>query len=281
MSRAAGSRRPVPRRGRVLLWLAPAGAVLLLAVVGPLLPTARQSGAVPFAAPGDPGAGGAVLGTDVLGRDVLAQVLDGGRAVVVLPLLAALLACALGTAAGLLLGWFDGRGSRATTRGLELLLGLPPVLVLLTVLYGLGTGPWQMLALVIATALPFTARLVAAAVRPLRQAGFVEAALAMGDPPRVVLRREVLPLVVPTLAADLGLRVAGSVYLVAAAAVLGFGSAPPATDWATQIQQNLEGAMLNPWATVVPVALIAVFAISVNLGLDALSHRLGAGQEAT
>lgn len=267
--------------GPALLWLTPALGVTVLALVGPFVaghPAGSSVGA-PFASPGDPLAAGAALGTDALGRDVLSQVLHGGRAIVLLPVAAALVATAVGTAGGLLLGWYGGAAVRGVTRALELLLALPPVVVLLTVLHIAGRGLAAMTAIVVLVGVPFTTRVVAAATAPLRHAGYVEAALALGDPAPVVLSREVLPVVLPTVLTDAGLRVVSAVYLVSAAGVLGFGSAPPATDWATQLQQNLEGAGLNPWPTVVPALLIATFAISVNLGLDRLAGRFGAGHD--
>jgi peptide/nickel transport system permease protein len=268
----------VSRLGRAVapgLWFAPAAVVVLIAVAGPLLAPHQPGTSIgaPLAGPADPLAAGAPWGTDLLGRDVFSQVLHGGRPVVLLPVLAAVLATAGGTAAGLLLGWFGGIAVRGVTRALELLLVLPPVVVLLTMLHATGGGPVALTLLVVLLGVPFTARVVAAATAPLRRAGYVEAALALGDTVPTVLRREVLPVLLPTVLTDLGLRVVSAVYLVSAAGVLGFGSSPPATDWATQLQQNLEGAGLNPLATVVPTVLIAGFCISVSLGLDRVAGR--------
>jgi peptide/nickel transport system permease protein len=259
-------------------WFSPAAVITVLAVVGPFLAPhpAGVSSAAPFAAPGDPLAPQAPWGTDALGRDVLSQVLHGGRSLVLLPVGAALAATTLGTAAGLWLGWHGGIAVRGALRALDLLLALPPVLVLLTVLHTTGWGTLQLVTLAVLVGVPFTTRVVSAATAPLRRAGYVEAALALGDPVPTVLRREVLPVLLPTVLTDLGLRIVSAVYLVAAASVLGFGNPPPATDWATQLQQNLEGAELNPWATVVPAVLIAGFCVSVNLGLDRLAASYGA-----
>lgn len=265
--------------GPVLLWLSPALAIVIVAIVGPIVAPnpVGQSVAAPFAPPGSPLAQGTLLGTDKLGRDVLSQVLHGGRTMVLFPVAAALLATLVGAALGLLLGWFDNVVSRAATRLSELLLAVPPVIILLTVLHSAGRGPLPLALMIVVMGAPFTTRVVATAARPLRSAGYVEAALAMGDPVRRVLAREVLPVLGPVVLTDLGLRIVASVYVIAAASVLGFGAPPPATDWATQMQQNLDGAGLNPWGSLLPALLVAVFAICANLGLDRLAMRFGAG----
>lgn len=105
-------------------------------------------------------------------------------------------------------------------------------------------------------------------------AGYVEHAVALGERPLSVVWRELVPNVAGPLLADAGLRLIGGIYLVASASFLGFGAAPPATDWAQMISENVAGAVLNPWSVVLPAVLIAVLAISVDLLADRFERRI-------
>jgi peptide/nickel transport system ATP-binding protein len=111
---------------------------------------------------------------------------------------------------------------------------------------------------------PMSARVIHATARPLRRAGFVEAAVAHGESPV----RELLPAVAGTVLADLGLRIVTALQLAVAVTVLGFGPPPPAADWAAMLRENLPGVDLNPWSVLAPAGALAVLAVAVTLTLD-------------
>jgi peptide/nickel transport system permease protein len=71
-----------------------------------------------------------------------------------------------------------------------------------------------------------------------------------------------------TLAADLGTRMTGALYLVAAASFLGIGVAPDAADWAVMVDRNRGGLFLQPWAVVIPALLIVALSVGLNLTFD-------------
>lgn len=71
-----------------------------------------------------------------------------------------------------------------------------------------------------------------------------------------------------TLAADLGVRLTGALYLVASASFLGVGVAPDAADWAVMVDRNRVGLFLQPWAVVVPALLIVALSVGLNLVFD-------------
>lgn len=258
------------RRAGVAVLLAPGALVFVLAMAGPWLAgePARSQG-IPFAPPGP----GHPLGLWRNGWDVLDGVLAGGRPVVVLPLVAAATASAVGAAIGL---WAAVRGSPldGAVRWLAgLVLTLPPLLVVLVLIAGWGTSGAVLAAAVVLTGAPFVARLADAAARPVLGQGFVEYAVASGDPPRTILVREVLPMVAGPLLADAGLRVVGAVYLVATASYLGFGPAGP-VDWARMIAEGADGGERNPWAVLAPAGCLATLVVTANLLVDRAARRL-------
>ncbi|MFD5067482.1 ABC transporter permease subunit [Streptomyces sp. NPDC058369] len=254
---------------RFVLGLLVLGIPLLLALAGPLF--AGDAG--PRGTSLTPGAGH-VLGTDFTGRDVLREVLLGGRSVVTV----AVAATALTYAVALPVGFVCALTRRAwleevLMRPLDVLLAVPSLLVVLLVATAVRPGPAGLAAVVAVVAIPDAARIVRAAgaeaasrpaVEALRMQGESWARLALGYVGRSVGR---------TLAADLGVRLTGAVYLVATAAFLGVGVAPDASDWAVMVDRNRTGLSVQPWAAVVPALLIVALTLGGNLLADAALTR--------
>ena len=216
-------------------------------------------------APWSPPRPGLPLGTDVLGRDVVARVLAGGVELLATAAGAALLATALGAVGGLWLGWSRTRAARLLITGIDLLVAVPLLLLVLVTAVSLP-GPAAVIVGTVVGGAPLTVRIVADATGRARRAGYVEAALVHGERPAVVLGREVLPAHAPLVAADLAARAVLALQLAAALSVLGFGPAPPAPDWAAMLRENLPGLPVNPAAVLAPAAalglLAAVLAVS-------------------
>ncbi|MEV0296461.1 ABC transporter permease subunit [Nocardia sp. NPDC050710] len=240
--------------------------VFIVAVAGPAIaphsPTAPVG--VPYALPGE----FPPFGTDHLGRDVLSRVLAGARPVFITSALAAVVGTGLGAVIGLgaaVLGarkrWQEG----ALLRPLDAIAALPPLLVLLLIQTAQPSRFGIIVAVAVAGA-PLSARVIRAAAAPLVTRGHVETAVARGENMSWILGRELLPLVAGPVAADLGLRFVMAVYLVTAAGFLGVSAGE--TDWGILIAEALPGAALQPAALAVPVALVAVVAVSVNLLAD-------------
>lgn len=256
----------LPRAATVVPAVALAAA-LAVALGGELItPTdPTRTLARPWTPPGP----GLPLGTDGLGRDVLARVLSGGRELTVTASLAAVSATAVGLALGLWAGWSRSRPAAAALAAADLVLALPLLLLALLAAVSLPGS----VAVVVGTVLggaPLTLRVVADATRGARHAGYVEAALGRGERPVVVVFREVLPAHAGLVAADVGVRMVLAVQLAAALAVLGFGPAPPTPDWAVMLRENLSGLPLNPAGVLAPAVALAVLTIGVAL----TAHRL-------
>ena len=222
----------------------------------------------PWSVPGSAG----VLGTDALGRDVLSRVLAGGRQLTLTAGGAALVASFIGVAGGLLAGWRDGPVARLLFAAADLLLAVPLLLIAMLLAVTLPGG-LAVIAATVCGGAPLTVRVVADAVRHVRHAGFVEAALGRGESTPVILRREILPALTNLIGEDLGARFVVALQLAAALSLVGLGPAPPAPDWAAMIRENLTGAALNPAALVAPALALAV----VCLLVAATSHVVARG----
>ena len=245
--------------------------MLSIAVTGPWL--APHALGTTVAAPFQPPGGGYLFGTDRLGRDLWSQILYGGRGMLVVPLAATIATVVVGAATGITIGYLRGRIESVTLAVLDLLLVLPPVLVMLVLATGWGGGAPVIVLTMVLTGAPFLARLARASTLEVSQAPYVQVSVTQGDSTFTILRREILPNVIGPVLADSGMRFVGALYLVAALSLLGFGPETPKTDWAVMIRENAEGAGLNLWALVLPTLMIALLSISANLVLQSIADR--------
>jgi ABC-type dipeptide/oligopeptide/nickel transport system permease subunit len=259
---------------RVLVVAVVAGTTLLGGALAPHDPTA------PIAAPWTPPGAQAALGTDALGRDVLSRLLAGGRDLALVALVAAVVAAALGVTGGLVAGWAGRRRARIITLTADLLLALPLLLIAVVLAVALP-GLVAVVAGTVCAGSPLTLRVVADATRQIRAAGYVEAALARGEPTPAILLREVLPALAGLAGADAVLRFVVALQLAAALGVLGFGPAPPTPDWAVMVRENLPGVSLNPAALVAPAAALAVLTLSFAAVTHSAARRGGGRMERT
>ncbi|MYS86919.1 ABC transporter permease [Embleya scabrispora] len=259
---------PATRAGRVglVLLVATAGAAL----VGPFFAGSPDRSVAPPFSPPD---GDAPLGTDFLGRDVLARLLTGGESVLLYAGLATLVAYAVGITVGLAAGYLRSWPDPLLMRSVDVLLSFPSLvfILLFATAFGRGIG-----AVVMATAviqLPAIARIIRTATLTQSARGYVEAAVLRGESSSSVLRREILPNITRTLSADVGLRFTWSVLLIASVNFLGLGLQPPNADWGLMVSENRAGmsVALNPWAVLAPALMLGLLTVAINLLGDAMS----------
>jgi len=261
------------RSGTGAVGLAVLVFVLLVALFGPFV--APHSPARPIGIPYEGPSAEALLGTDFLGRDVLSRVLWGGRSVIALAGLSVLIAYAGGLAVGLAAGYSRGLLDPILMRSADVLLSLPALLFLLVLVTGLGSSRTVLVVGVALIQMPLVARIIRSATQTQSVRGFVEAAAARGERTSAILGRELLPNIVPTIAADVGLRLTYAIILVASVNFLGLGLQPPDADWGLMVSENRSGLNLNPLAVLAPVTMIALLTIAVNMVGDAVARQQG------
>jgi ABC-type dipeptide/oligopeptide/nickel transport system permease subunit len=230
---------------------------------------------VPVGAPLSGPSSAAHLGTDFLGRDVLSRLLYGGRTVIGLAAAATILAYAVGLAIGLIAGYSRSKVDPILMRTVDVMLAFPPLLFLLVLITGAGTGVGVLIIGVAAIQAPSISRIVRTATLEVSVRGYVEAAVARGERAVAVILREVLPNILAPVLVDAGLRFTYSILIIASVNYLGLGLQPPASDWALLISENREYISLNVWAVLAPAAMIALLTIGVNLMGDAVARSLG------
>ncbi|MFC8513472.1 ABC transporter permease [Streptomyces sp. NPDC057257] len=230
------------------------------------------------------------LGADNQGRDVMARLLYGGRTSLFIGFTAALLTCALGTAVGIVAGYAGGVVDSVISRVLDVIWAFPVYLlaiclsvVLLT--NGLRLGPltvdagslWLPVAIIAAIYVPYIARPLRGQVLVLRNKEFIHAAVGSGAPTLRILRREVLPNVVPTAIVFVPLMTALAMLTESALSFLSVGVQPPDASWGTIIEDGLGLLYTRPAVTIAPGLLIALTTAALNVFGDGVRDALDPG----
>ena len=237
--------------------------VLLVALGGPLVAphSPGQFVATPFADPSPD----SLLGADYLGRDVLSRILWGGRTILWMAFAATTIGVFVGAIVGMIAGYARSALDDFIMRSLDVLLAFPGIVLPLLFVSVLGPKLWLIVLLVSVVWVPQVARVCRGVTLETVGHEFVDVAEVLGTPRRRIIAREILPNVMTPLLVEYGLRLTWSIGLIAAISFLGFGVQPPAADWGLMLNENRTGLTVQPWAVVIPIAMIAVLTIATNL----------------
>ena len=246
--------------------LASAGAPLLSAS-NPVRPSFGQRLRPPWGLGGTPSH---PLGTDNLGRDILARLLHGGRVSLVLATSAVLLAGGVGILAGLLTGVLGGLVDDLVMRAADVQLAFPVIMLAIAVVAVVGTSPVALVGVLSLSGWVLHARTVRANVLTVRRLEYIEAAGALGATrPRLVLRH-VLPNVLAPILVIASSQFATMVLLESGLSFLGMGIQPPAPAWGTMLAEGRDYLSNAWWLATVPGLAISVVVLGANLLGDGL-----------
>jgi len=222
-----------------------------------------------------PLAGGAhPLGTDPLGRDVLARVLVGGRISLMVGLLSVLGASVLGIAIGLVAGYYRGFWDMLLMRCVDVQLALPFILIALTFISILGGGLANIIIFMIISQWVQYARLVRGMVLSVREREFVQAARAFGVADLAMLRHHILPNVIGPVIILMTLNVANNILLESSLTFLGLGVDPLIPSWGGMLADGRTYMQTAWWVSVFPGVAIMLTVLGLNLLGDWLRDRI-------
>jgi peptide/nickel transport system permease protein len=244
--------------------------VLIVVGIGPFV--APTSPLDLIGAPFEPPSSYALLGTDILGRDVLSRVLTGGGVILSLSAIATVLGVTAGGLLGMAAGYFKGIADDLIMRTFDVLLAFPQTILALLFVSVLGSSFALIALLVAAIHAPQVARVIRAAALRVAAEDYVTFARAIGMSPLRIMVQEIGPNIAGPLLVEMGLRFTYSIALIAGLSFLGLAQEPPAANWGLMLNENRIGMLQNPWPVVVPIALISILTVGVNLLTDAYSQ---------
>jgi peptide/nickel transport system permease protein len=214
------------------------------------------------------------MGTDQLGRDLLARVVMGARTSISVVLPGAVAAMVIGSTIGLIAGYVGGTTDGVAMRGVDVLFAFPPVLLALAIVAGAGPGPIQLSVAIAIVYAPMFVRVVRGPILQLREREFVAASRLAGGSASWVMTRHLLPNVMPYVIVQFTLTLAWGLLTVASLSFLGLGIQPPTPDWGALLNEGRQYLTLAPWISLFPGVAIALLVISLNLLGDALRSGL-------
>jgi peptide/nickel transport system permease protein len=214
-----------------------------------------------------------LLGTDLLGRDVLSRVLYGGQRTLQIAALATVIAIVPGLAAGLIAGTLGSHVDRGIMVIVNSLLAIPPLVIALVTLTLLGQGSGQLaIAAGIAQIAAF-AQVTRSATKAARSAEYVQASHALGATRWHIMIHHVLLNIRPALYSYAGVVFAYSILNSAALSFLGLGGDPGVPDWGTILADGRLAFQIAPWVAIAPGVMILITVMSMNSLADHLSER--------
>jgi peptide/nickel transport system permease protein len=212
------------------------------------------------------------LGTDLVGRDVLARLLSGARISLAVGSLALAVALLVGVGAGLASGWTGGIADAVLMRVVDALLAVPMLFLLLFLAAVFRPSLIALVAVLGFSSWMGVARLVRGQVLSLKEREFVLAARAIGAGPFRIAFVHLLPNALTPIAQDGALRLGDLILVEASLSFLGLGVQPPTPSWGNMVAEGQSVLSSAWWLTFLPVALVAVTVIAAALVADGLQE---------
>lgn len=272
-------------RTKILLRKSPATArfgmivitiYILVAIFAPGI--APYGEAEVFAQPYAPWGGEHLLGTDQIGRDIYSRMIYGARNTVGIALVTTILAFiiggGLGLAAAINRSWLD----QLLSRGVDVLMAIPSLIFALVLLSIFGSSAINLILIIAILDSTRVFRLTRSVAVNVVVMDYVEAARLRGEGLGWIMRREILPNILPPLVAEFGLRFCFVFLTIAALSFLGVGIQPPTADWGSMVRENASliqfaqydlKAGLTP---LLPASAIALLTVAVNFVVDWFLH---------
>ena len=214
------------------------------------------------------------LGTDIFGRDVLTQIMYGGRISLAVGFIATTVALLIGVTWGAIAGYVGGRVDAIMMRLVDMLYALPFMIFIVLLMVVFGRNILLLFLAIGAVEWLTMARIMRSQVQSLRQQEFVEAAVSVGLSPAAIIRKHVVPNALGPIIVYTTLTIPSVMLLEAFLSFLGLGIQPPATSWGLLISYGAETMEEYPWLLIFPGTALTLTLFSLNFLGDGLRDAL-------
>lgn len=216
------------------------------------------------------------MGTDSVGRDVLARFLEGGRLSLLVGVIVVVSGLIPGALLGLLAASLGGIVDVILMRLMDSIAAFPPILLAMAVAIGLGGGLWTAVLGVVISTIPFFARLMRSEVLRISSYPFIQAAEAMGATPKFLLIWHVAPHAASTMLVQCASVFGYAIITLAGLGFVGLGAQIPTPEWGVMITEGMQYALTGEWwLTVFPGLGILIAVVAANSLADRLANILG------
>tara|TARA_B100001059_G_scaffold21835_1_gene17508 strand:- start:3840 stop:4724 length:885 start_codon:yes stop_codon:yes gene_type:complete len=214
------------------------------------------------------------LGTDIFGRDVLTQIMYGGRISLAVGFIATAVALLIGVTWGAVAGYAGGRVDSVMMRLVDILYALPFMIFIVLLMVVFGRNILLLFLAIGAVEWLTMARIMRSQVQSLRQQEFVEAAVSVGLSPAAIIRKHIVPNALGPIIVYTTLTIPSVMLLEAFLSFLGLGIQPPATSWGLLISYGAETMEEYPWLLIFPGCALTLTLFSLNFLGDGLRDAL-------
>ena len=215
-----------------------------------------------------------LLGTDIFGRDLLTQILYGGRISLAVGFIATAVALVIGVTWGAVAGYVGGRIDSIMMRFVDILYALPFMIFIILLMVVFGRNILLLFLAIGAVEWLTMARIMRTQVQSLSQQEFVEAAVSLGLPPSAIIFKHIIPNALGPIIVYTTLTIPSVMLLEAFLSFLGLGIQPPQTSWGLLISYGAETMEEYPWLLIFPGLALTITLFSLNFLGDGLRDAL-------
>ena len=214
------------------------------------------------------------LGTDIFGRDLMTQIMYGGRVSLAVGFVATAVALVIGITWGAIAGYAGGRVDAVMMRLVDIIYALPFMIFIVLLMVVFGRNILLLFLAIGAVEWLTMARIMRSQVQTLRQQEFVEAAISLGLSPTTIIRRHLIPNALGPIIVYTTLTIPSVMLLEAFLSFLGLGIQPPQTSWGLLISYGAETMEEFPWLLLFPGLALTLTLFSLNFLGDGLRDAL-------